>query len=73
MGNADLAKLRKPILKHLYKEDPAVTATPREEVAAARKKLDTVVDGCDIKPVTAFNQCGKRTSHCYFSLLHGWD
>lgn len=58
VGDRELARLGKPIRKALYSEDPAVAAMSSAEVDAGREERSTVVTGCDIRPVPAFEQAG---------------
>lgn len=62
VGNRELARSGKAIIKALYKEDPAVAALTSAEVDAWRAERETVVSGCDLRPVMAFNQAGKSPS-----------
>lgn len=62
VGDRELARSGKPIMKALYSEHAAVTALTPAEVDAWRAERDTVVTGCDMKPVMSFDQSGTPPS-----------
>ena len=62
VGDRELARSGKPIRKALYSEAPAVAAMSGAEVDAWREARSTVVAGCDIRPVPAFEHAGACTS-----------
>lgn len=59
VGDRELATSGKPIQKALYSEHPAVAGLSDAEVDAWRSERSTVVTGCDIRPVPAFDQAGQ--------------
>ena len=64
VGSQELARAGAPVQKALYAEDPAVTGMTEAAVQQWREERDTVVTGCDIKPVTAFGQAGWYLAYC---------
>lgn len=69
VGDQELARTGKPIQKALYTEDPAVMRMTDAEVQQWRDERETAVAGCDIKPVTAFDQAGERSMKMHFKTL----
>lgn len=59
VGDRELARSGKPILKELYTEHAAVAALTPAEVDAWRAERETVVTGRGMKPVIAFGQAGE--------------
>ena len=62
VGDQELAKSGKQILKDLYREHTSVTAMTTEEVTKHRADRDTAVTGADLRPVLQFDQAGIQTS-----------
>ena len=60
VGDQELAKSGKTILKALYQEHPSVTGMTTEEVTKHRADRDTAVTGVDLRPVLQFDQAGSR-------------
>ncbi|CAL8460624.1 g153 [Coccomyxa elongata] len=58
VGDRELARSGKPIVKDLYTVHAAVAALTPAEVDAWRGERETVVTGRDMKPVIAFDQAG---------------
>ena len=58
VGDQELAKSGKTILKDLYQEHPSVTGMTTEEVTKHRADRDTAVTGVDLRPVLHFDQAG---------------
>ena len=59
VGDQELARTGQPVQKALYSEHPAVTQMSEAAVQQWRGERETAVTGCDIRPVTAFDQAGK--------------
>lgn len=59
VGDQELARTGQPVQKALYSEHPAVTQMSEAAVQQWREERETAVTGCDIKPVTAFDQAGE--------------
>lgn len=60
VGDQELAKSGKQILKDLYQEHSSVTAMTTEEVTKHRADRDTAVTGVDLRPVLQFDQAGNK-------------
>ena len=60
VGDQELAKSGKTILKGLYQEHPSVTGMTTEEVTKHRADRDTAVTGIDLRPVLQFDQAGNK-------------
>lgn len=60
VGDQELAKSGKAILKDLYQEHPSVTGMTTEEVTKHRADRDTAVTGIDLRPVLQFEQAGSK-------------
>ena len=60
VGDQELAKSGKTILKDLYQEHSSVTGMTTEEVTKHRADRDTAVTGVDLRPVLQFDQAGSR-------------
>ena len=73
VGDQELAKSGKTILKDLYQEHPSVTNMATEEVAKHRADRDTAVTGVDLRPVLEFDQAGSRappsSASCAFCIV----
>lgn len=68
VGDRELARSGKPIVKALYTEHAAVAARTAAEVDAWRAERETVVTGRDMKPVMAFDEAGEPLFHgaCWY-------
>ena len=74
VGDREAARAGRPIQKAVYAEHPAVSALSDAEVAAWRSERSTVVDGCNLRPVPAFEHAG-AFSHpfsCAYALAIPW-
>ncbi|KAG1677726.1 hypothetical protein FOA52_001038 [Chlamydomonas sp. UWO 241] len=58
VGDAELARNGKPVVKRLYKEHPEVTALSAATIEALYQERYIAVEGSDIKPVTKFEHTG---------------
>ena len=58
VGDKEAAQRGRPIQKAIYAEHAAIAAMSDAEVAAWQSERSTVVDGCDLRPVPAFEHAG---------------
>ena len=58
MGDAELARNGKPIIKSLYKEHPEVSSLTQKKVDAIYQERTATVEGSDIKPILDFKHTG---------------
>lgn len=69
VGDQELAKSGKQIVKGLYQEHPSVTAMTTEEVTKHRADRDTAVTGADLRPVFQFDQAGIARLHLLWCVM----
>ena len=60
VGDVSLATSSKPIVRSTYTEHPATAAQSTEDLAAFREQRSTIVAGCDLKPVRAFEHSSEH-------------
>ncbi len=65
MGDPELARLGKPILKCLYKEHPEVASMSQAKVEEIYKTHSIAVEGSEMKPVTEFRHTGLPETMLY--------
>ena len=70
VGDHELAKSGRPVQKALYAEDSVVSRMTDAAVQQWRDERQIVVTGCNIRPVTAFDQAGDGSMHV--QLLNLW-
>ena len=75
VGDKEAARAGRPIQKAVYAEHSAVSAMSAADVAAWRAERRTVVDGCDLRPVPAFEHASTDFAFsiytCSPALLNG--
>ncbi len=70
VGDHELAKSGTPVQKALYTENSVVSRMTDAAVQQWRDERQIVVTGCDIRPVTAFDQAGDRSRYVQLSNLY---
>ena len=70
VGNHELAQSGRPVQKALYAEDSVVSLMTDAAVQQWRDERQIVVTGCDVRPVTAFDQAGDCSR--YVQLLNSY-
>jgi ATP-dependent RNA helicase DBP3 len=62
VGDKDLARDSKPIIKDLYKEHASLAAMQTSEVDRVRKEWDITVKGTEKTPIISFDHLGLRSA-----------
>lgn len=65
VGNRQLAASRRPLIKSLYTESPEVAAMSDEAIAAWMEERHSVLENCDLKPLTSFAQSGLSSAELF--------
>lgn len=65
VGNRQLAASRRPLIKSLYTESAEVAGMSDEAVAAWMEERNSVLENCDLKPLTSFAQSGLSSAELF--------
>uniref|UniRef100_A0A1D2AAX4 RNA helicase n=1 Tax=Auxenochlorella protothecoides TaxID=3075 RepID=A0A1D2AAX4_AUXPR len=65
VGDRELVAKRPPLVKALYSETAEVASQSDAEVAAWREARAIVVEGCSLRPITAFAQTGLSSTQLH--------